>query len=489
MTVDEESFSKIKVEEPVQIEENSFQGKPNRRHSRPWLIPLFLGTGLGIAIAFVSVNVLGSFSSRQQKAVGDTTQPAKAVMTVTTATVERTRVARTLNATGSIAARDLIPVLAQTNGLQIKVIPADVKEGTFVRLGQVLAILDDSILQAQISQAKADIESQQATLESRRADLTSQQANVASSQAIVQQRRADLAQSQARLEEAEKNFQRYEQLATAGAISEQELDTRSYTVRTATETVRVSQENIRSAQANVSSAQANVSKAQADINKAQADVRSMSAKLRQLQAQLQQTVVRSPVAGIIAEKLARIGDITGVTPQTQVGTVIGGTQKLFSIIRDGRLELQAQIPEIQLSQVKVGASVEVLSDMNSNLRLQGRVREIQPQVNDQRREATVKIDLPPTNLFKPGMFARGEITTTTDMGLAVPQKAVQSQPDGSVIVFTLSGEDIVRSQAVEVGEIIDNNRVEIKSGLELDNRVIVDGAGYLKDGDRVRISQ
>ncbi|MBU7585979.1 MAG: efflux RND transporter periplasmic adaptor subunit [Nostoc sp. TH1S01] len=454
----------------------------------PWLKPMFVGMSLGIAIALGGMGVLTQLPARQEKAVANKITPkSNPVMTVTVSPVETTRVFRTFNTTGTIAARDLIPVLPQANGLQIKIIPEDIKEGTFVKKGQVLAILDDSMLQAQMSGARAEVESKQADVGSKQASMISQQATVASYQAIVRQRKADLAQAKAKLEEAQKNYLRYRKLAMAGAISLQELDTRAYTVKTAVEAVRLAEENIRSAQANVISAQATTGSAEANIYKAEADVRTSAAKIIQLQTQLKQTVLRAPVSGIVAEKLARVGDVTGVPPQTQVGTVIGGTQKLFSIIRDGRLELQAEVPEIQLPQVEIGAFVQITSDIDNRVQLQGRVREIQPLVNDKRREATVKIDLPLTNLLRPGMFARAAITTNTALAMAVPQKAVQPQADGSAIVYTLSGEDLVQSQKVEVGEPINSELVEIKNGLQLGDRVIVDGAGYLKDGDRVKV--
>ncbi|MEH2229713.1 MAG: efflux RND transporter periplasmic adaptor subunit [Nostoc sp.] len=482
----DESLSEVEVEEAITSEDRSFLSKSDQKLTRAWLKPLFLGTGLGIAIALVGMIVLNRFPSRQQSAVAD--KKVNPAMTVTIATVETARVVRTLKTTGTVAASDLIPVLPQTNGLQIKSIPANVKEGAFVKQGQVLAVLDGSILQNQISQAKADVESKQADVASKQADLASKQADLVSNKAIVQQRQADLAQAKARLEEAGKNYQRYQQLADSGTISKQELDTRSYNVKTAIEVVNLSQENIRSAQANIGSAQANINNAQAIVNKAKADVKSSAAKVQQLQTQLGQTVVRAPVSGVIAEKLARVGDVTGVPPQTQVGTVIGGTQKLFSIIRDEKLELQAKVPETQLTQVKIGASVQVTSDVDRRVRSQGRVRDIQPQLNDQRREATVKIDLPPTTLLKPGMFASAAITTDSGMKMVVPQKAVQSQADASVIVFILSGENTVRSQKVELGDPGNNDTVEIKSGLQLGDRVVVDGAGYLKDGDKVRVA-
>lgn len=483
----DERVSEVGVEEPVISEDASFTSQLDKKQTRAWLKPLFLGAGLGIAIAFGGMGVLNRLPSGQQSAIAD--KKVNPALTVTIATVRTARVVRTLKTTGTVAARDLIPVLPQTNGLQIKSIPEDVKEGAFVKKGQVLAMLDDSILQNQISQAKADVESKQADVESKQADLASKQADLASNKAIVQQKQADLAQAKARLEEAVKNYQRYQQLADSGTISRQELDTRSYNVKTAIQVVNLAQENVRSAQANIGSAQANIGNAQAVINKAKADVRSSAAKVQQLQTQLGQTVVRASVSGTIAEKLARVGDITGVPPQTQVGTVIGGTQKLFSIIQDQKLELQAKVPETQLNQVKIGASVQITSGVDQRVRSQGRVRDIQPQVNDQRREATVKIDLPTTSLLKPGMFASAAITTNSGMRMVVPQKAVQSQSDSSVIVFTLSGVDTVRTQRVKLGDPASGDKVEIMSGLQLGDRVVVDGAGYLKDGDKVRVAK
>lgn len=498
----EESFSELEVQEPKAVEEDIGQRKRVYR-GRSWIVPLLLGTGLGIAIALGGMRVLSNRSVGQPSvATNKLAQKAAPTMTVTIALAETTRVARILNTTGTIAARDLIPVLPQTNGVQIKKIPEFVKEGAFVKAGQVLAVLDDSILLEQIRQAQADVESRladvaskQAEIASKQADVVSSQAGVASNQAIVQQRQADLAQARARLVDIQRTFQRNQQLAAQGAISTQQLDTAATNLATATEAVRLAEANITSAQADVNSAranigstQANVNSAEANVNSAQSAVKSAQARVAQLKTQLGQTLVRAPVSGVVAEKLARVGDVTGVPSQNNlVPNVVNGSQKLFSIIQDGLLELQAQVPENQLPGVKLGAPVQITLDDDNRVRLPGEVREIEPVVNQQRREATVKINLPPTKLLKPGMFARADITTATATGVAVPQKAVLPQPDGNAIVFILLGEDTVRAQKVEVGEILIGGRVEIKSGLQRGVRVVVDGAGYIKDGDRVRV--
>ncbi|MBD2046232.1 efflux RND transporter periplasmic adaptor subunit [Coleofasciculus sp. FACHB-64] len=401
-----------------------------------------LGVGIGIALTAGGMKLLSQPKTAKKP---DATQQAAPPSQSVTATVAQSAVvARTLTTSGTVEARELIPVLSQTTGLQIQRVLVD--EGQTVEAGQVMAVLDNSVLQAQLDRGKAQLES---------------------SQAAVRQRQAALAQSRATLAEAQRNLQRYQQLAQAGAISRQELDARATTAATAREEVRL---------------------AQANINSAEAEVRSSAANLQQLQTQLGQTQVRAPASGIVTrpkvddeiQQIARIGDVTS------------GSKPLFSIIRNGQLELEAQLPAIQLPQVKIGAPATITSDNDSRIRLQGRVREIAPLVNAQRREATVTIDLPQPSSgeslsLRPGMFARAAITTTTTTGVTVPAKAILPQPDGSAIVFLLSGEDTVQARKVELGEVASGDTREIKSGLKPGDRVVVAGAGYLKEGDKVRV--
>ncbi|MGB3761357.1 MAG: efflux RND transporter periplasmic adaptor subunit [Rivularia sp. (in: cyanobacteria)] len=501
MTAGDSNFSDIPAEEETQIEETTFKDYPESRKQRPWWTIMLMGMVLGIGITMGGMRLLNNRPKDQPKVANLSTTEVTPAMTVTLALVELTKVARNLNVTGTVAASELIPVLPQSNGLQIKQI--FVQQGDSVKASQVMAILDDSLLQGQILQAKAEVESQEAEVASRVADLASRQAalesskaNVISNQATVQQRQADLAQAKAKLKESERNYQRNKQLSERGAISKQLFETAETNFETAKEAVRIAQANIRSAIANVSSAEANISSAEAGVssakakvNSAKAGVKSATARVQQLTTQLGQTIVRAPVSGIVAEKLARVGDITGVPPQTQVGNVVGGTQKLFSIIRQGNLELQAKVPTVQLSQIEVGAAAQITTDADNRVKLRGKVKEIEPVVNQQRREATVKIDLPPTNLLKPGMFARATIVTDTNMAVAIPQKAVLPQPDGSAIVFTINEDKIASSKKVDTGEILKGGKIEIKNGLTPGKSVVVNGAGYLKDGDKVRVAK
>jgi RND family efflux transporter MFP subunit len=232
----------------------------------------------------------------------------------------------------------------------------------------------------------------------------------------------------------------------------------------------------------VNTAGSAVSSARANVGNNAAGVRSNDARVKQLQTQLEQTIVRAPDSGIVAERIGRVGDVSS------------GSQKLFSIIRGNKLELQLKVPETQLEQVQPGTSVNITSDSDKRIKLAGTVREISPLVDPQNRQATVKIDLPENELLRSGMFLRASISTATTQGLKVPAKAVLPQSDGGAVVYKLVGEDKVQAQSVEVGEIsggavgdLTDAKVEVKKGLKVGDRVVVVGAGYLKDGDRVKV--
>ncbi len=397
---------------------------------RYWLIAgllLVLGGG------FLGTRMLMGSSRAQTEPAPASSAPAQAV---TIASVEAASITRSLAATGTVAAYDLIPVLPKAPGLQLQQVRVD--EGDRVSAGQVLAVLDSSVIQAQISQAEAEI---------------------ASRQAEVRQRQASLAQAKARLADAESNLRRYQELAAAGAVSQQERDTRVTNTATAREAVRV---------------------AEADVGSAQANVASERARLQQLQAQLEQTLVRAPASGLVAQRIARVGNITS------------GADQLFSIIRDGLLELQVKVPETQLAQVQVGAPVQISSDSDSRIRFQGRVRDIAPLVDAQSRQATVRINLPNSELLRPGMFLKASLVSARTQGLTVPAKAVLAQPDGSAIVYVLDADNTVKARLIQTGQTIaaadaENARIEIVAGLKPGEKVVVAGAGYVKEGDRVNV--
>ena len=394
---------------------------------------LWVGLGLGAAIALGTTRLTQTSAPQITPPAQANSQPGQSV---TVAIVKLAQVNQTVDGTGSVAAVDMLPILPQMTGLQIQ--DVRVEEGQVVRAGDILAVLENSVLQAKLNQNRAQVESAQAT---------------------VRQKKAYLNQQIAKRNQAESDLRRYQALSSQGAIGQRDLETYQTAAITAQEQVNWAETDVKSAEATVES------------NRAQA---------RQTETQLAQTLVRAPAAGIIAEKFARVGDVAG-------------SNKLFTIIRDGSLELQMQLPENQLPKVQPGNPVRITSDADARINLQGRVREIAPLVNSQTRQALVKINLPTSPFLRPGMFLRAAVTVQTTEGMTAPAKAILPQTDGRSAVFVIDGVDGVRKRNVELGSRQetgnpDTATVEIRRGLQPGDRVVVMGAGYLKDGDRVLIS-
>jgi len=513
---------------------------------------LLAGAGIGVAATLLAVKLTAAKQNARPAVPIPSATVQATDQTVTVAPVESAAVGETLEATGTVVAYDLLPVLPQANGLQIKQVL--VKEGDAVEKGQTMAVLDDSVLRSQIAEALAGVQSANSTVEQAQAQVQQAQsaqqeaqAGVAQAQAGVEKAIADAAQAktgvgqaragveqakagvtqakagiasaQAKLDQAQREVNRTQNLATQGVISQQDLERRKTERQTAVQDLNKAKadlntaleeqnkaaEEVRSALAKVATAEANISTARAALSSARAkvntagasvssaranvgnnsaSVRSNAAQVKQLQTQLEQTIVRAPDSGTVAERIGRVGDVSS------------GSQKLFSIIRGNKLELQLKVPETQVSQVRPGTAVQITSDSDKRIKLSGTVRDISPLVDPQNRQATVKIDLPPSEFLRSGMFLRASISTATAQGLKVPAKAILPQPDGSSIVYKLVGEDKVQAQPVEVGEIsggavgdLTAAKVEVKKGLKVGDRVVIDGAGYLKDGDRVQVGK
>jgi HlyD family secretion protein len=449
-------------------------------------IGVLAGIGIGIAITLGGMTLMAR-SNKQSPAASPQEKVAKgSQQSVSVASAQVMSIAQTFAVQGSVEARNWVSVIPKATGVQIKSIA--VEEGQAVQKGETIAVLDSSVQRDQLNQANAQVQSAQAQLSAAQTQLNSTKAQVlgakaqlTSAESAVVQQQAKLSQQQATLNEAESNRRRYVTLAGQGAISTQELESRKTAAATARAGINVSQSDINSASAGVrnaiaqvAQANAGVSNARAGVKQAEANVQNAIARQQELETQLgQASLVQAPASGVIAKKNARVGDLTGTTP-------------LFSIIQNASVELQAKVPQTLLSKVKIGAAASVTSASDRRLNLKGTVREIDPVVDGKTRQATVKIDLPPNAALKPGMFLQAAIAFNRASSLAIPSEALVPQANGQMIVYVLGADNTVKAQPIEIGDPA-KGRVAVKSGLKVGERVVVAGAGFVKDGDRVNV--
>jgi multidrug efflux pump subunit AcrA (membrane-fusion protein) len=423
--------------------------------------------GVGLAALGSKLLPLASQNQAQPAAKKEALTPAQ---TVTATTVTATTVDRTLKATGTVTAYESIPVLSQATGFQIQQVLVD--EGDRVVAGQVLASLDSSAQQAELLQARANVAQVEARLAELKAGNRSEE--VARARELVIRIEAEESMAQSDWDLAKTRVKRNQSLAAEGAIARDRLDEVLNEERAKQSMVQQAQARLREARQQLRELEAGarpeaIAQARAQLAQAKAQVLGVETRLRD-------TTVVAPASGKVAERFARVGDITS------------GSQKLFSIIENDRLELQLKIPETQLPRLRVGQTATITSDIDPSLRLTARIRELKPLVDANSRQAIAVLDLPDRPNLKPGMFLRAAVVVERVPRLTVPMEAAIPKTNRQAIAYVLQPDRTVRAQTVTLGEILPDNRVEVLSGLAPGDRVAVKGAAYLSDGDRVSVA-
>lgn len=385
----------------------------------------------------------------------------------------------TLSLTGSIAATDPLSVGSSTVGLVIKEVL--VEEGDYVQKGQVLCRLDSSVMRAQLAGAEARLNGAHASLvkaaqPNRREDIGSYEAAYQQSLADIQNRTALLEQATASKNLAQNNAARYNALAKEGAVSLMEAQTRQTEALTANSTVRAALENLEAArfmsrQAANRLAMAKEGGRKEDIDISQASANENAATVQQMRAQIEQTIVKAPDDGLITKRLAHIGDLSN------------GGKPLFEMIRRGEIELRAQVSQDDISRLTVGQTAHVSDNVH---KADGTIFQISPTVDETTRLGTVRIALPKTSGFKPGMFVKGVIHRGNKSALTVPNSAVLAD-DGVNYVFVYQ-DGLAVKQQIDLGSRV-REMAEVTNGLQPGQQVIVSGAGFLNDKDPVAVGK
>ncbi len=189
-----------------------------------------------------------------------------------------------------------------------------------------------------------------------------------------------------------------------------------------------------------------------------------------------QTRIVAPDSGIVSARPASVGSV----PQPG--------QELFRLIRQGRLEWRAEVTSDELLRINPGAPAQL--DLPGGITISGRVRMLAPLVDLQTRNAVVHVDVPAMNSpdgarLRPGMFVRGRFLLGEISTLVVPQSAIAMR-DGFSYVFRIEPDQRVTQLRIQTGRIT-AERVEIVSGLKGDETLVATGAGFLNDGDQVRV--
>ncbi len=211
--------------------------------------------------------------------------------------------------------------------------------------------------------------------------------------------------------------------------------------------------------------------------RAEASLQASKARLNSQRLTLNNATVVAPVSGIISAKMIEVGMVAGGEP-------------LFTIIKDGILEWQADIDPKLIGEVTVGTAVQVSLPQNQSVT--GEVRRIAPTA-DNNRLITIYASLNTNSAVRAGMYQTGKFLLGSSDTQTVPHSAIVSNDgyDYVMLVTAIETQDgkklgRIQQQRVSLGERIGDN-VALLEPLANDSRLVKQGGSFLNDGDRVRV--
>jgi RND family efflux transporter MFP subunit len=264
-------------------------------------------------------------------------------------------------------------------------------------------------------------------------DPRMQEASVNSQQAARNAAAATLANAKAQ-------YDRAQQLYSAGIISKQDYDTYKTT-----------------------------------YDNAQAQTNSLDAQVREQQVQLHYYTVAAPTDGIV-------GDIP-----VHVGDRVTNTTLLTTVDQPGSLEAYVYVPVEHSKDLHLGEAVDLL-DAADNVIAHSSIFFVSPQVDDTTQTVLAKAVIPnASDKLRTDQYVRARITWRVNKGLEVPVLAV-SRINGQFFVFVAEQGPkgtVARQRMIQVGDILGNNYV-VLGGLNPGDHIIVAGFQFLLDGAAVK---
>lgn len=379
---------------------------------------------LALAPLFLAVALTAAPALAQEAA--DTAAAPPSLPAITVTAVARHTLQDHVLASGMIGPVEQVFVPPLIEGQQVQALLADV--GDSVTQGQVLARLSTATLDLQKSQLLAQ---------------------AASVKAAIAQAEAQLADAETAAAQAEKAAARSASLFAEGRVSTAAND---------------------QVQAASVSASARLTVATQGLASAQAQNEMMQAQLANIDLMLSRTEVKAPVAGVISARNAQLGAIASAAGQP-----------MFVIIRDGALELAADISEADLARLAPGQSAN-LSLASGAADVAGEIRMVEPTINTQTRLGRARISIAANPAVRSGMFAEADILVTERESLALPVTAVSASGGQSLAVLVRDG--VVGRVPVVTG-IRDGGWVEIVSGLAEGDLVVLRAGAFVADGDQI----
>lgn len=353
--------------------------------------------------------------------------------------------------TGNIEAEDDVKVTSKIPG---RVAEITKEIGDVVQKGEPIVLLETNELQNQLAQAEAALAMAEANLRANEDAALPQK---------LEQVRAALEQAEANYVNAKADYDRMKALYEEDAISKQVFDGMTLKYQVAKTQYETAQEQFRLTKEGLPK----------NVEALKAQVKQARSAVDLINTNLENSVIKSPVTGIISAKYVNSGE------------VIGAGTPMMSVVNIDKVKLVIDVAEEEINKIKDGQEVDIVVGALNNEKIKGVVT-IVPPASNPTRLFQVKIDINnDEHKLKPGMFAEVNVEKGIKENVVViPKDAILLKKHGNVVFVVKDGKAIERQ--VKIG-ISNGENVEIIEGIKPGEKVVVKGQNLLKEGVPVKL--
>lgn len=311
---------------------------------------------------------------------------------------------------------------------------------------------------AEVNAAKSQVTDAEAATQTRRAEMQRAQESLRLAETALQREQVIYSQSIANRRETSTARTQLEQAEAALARARQQ---KVLSQDALNRELRISKENLNNI--------AQVQSAEAAFRAAQANLKSARTTLALLKSQpggKASIPIHAPISGVVNER------------KVTMGQLVTAEEKLMQIVDLKQVAMEAAIYEKDISRIRIGAPLVIRVDALKNHSFTGRITYLGSQLDPETRTMTARALIDNNGALRPGMLARGEISTATGRAaITVPANAVQTWEDKKVVFVTTDKTNVFAPRQVQTGAQA-KGMIEIKSGLQ-PGEVIVNGGAFV----------
>lgn len=259
------------------------------------------------------------------------------------------------------------------------------------------------------------------------------------------------------------------------SVQSQQIASQSANIAVADADARLAQANLDRALRLVEKgfiSKADIDRLTATRDAANARVRVARAGLGELGARAARLNIVAPAAGLVLTRAVEPGQV-----------VSSGSGVLFSLARDGQMEMQARLSESDIGRLSVGSIADV-TPVGTTRVLKGEVWQLSPTIDLQSRQGIARIALAYDASLRPGGFASANLRSGTVVAPLLPESAILSDDKGA-FVFVVGSDNKVQRREVKTGEVSARG-ISVVQGLSGNEKVVLRAGGFLNAGDLVQ---